>query len=70
MKTELVKYLNLETLQPEYGVRVFVAGRWHNAARGGKPFIVKDVAEAEAMRKTLRKQSDAPSAALSKALGE
>lgn len=57
MKTRLTEYLNTSTFTVEYGVKVYFRGKWRHLALAGKAFIVKTVAEAQAKRAELRKES-------------
>lgn len=48
MEARPKNWLNIETLNEEFGIEVKHKDRWLNAAEGGKPLIFKTEAERDA----------------------
>lgn len=47
-------WLNLETLNEEFGIEVRISGKWMHAAEAGKPLIYKTEAERDAKLQAIR----------------
>lgn len=55
-KYKVSNYLNIETLQEEYGIKIEVKGKWFNACEGNTPLIFKTEAEALSKIEELKQQ--------------
>lgn len=54
MEARPTNWLNLETLDEEFGIEVLHKDRWLNAAEGGKPLIFKTETERDAKIAAIR----------------
>lgn len=55
MRTRNHDYLNMHTIEPEFGFQVFDEGEWKNVAEAGVPCIYKTEKERDEKRAQYRK---------------
>lgn len=57
MEARPKNWLNLETLDEEFGIEVNYKGRWLHAAEGGKPLVYKSEADRDAKVAEIRQRA-------------